>query len=37
MHNSSKTAGSNQDMLEMKKHGGKLMAMSIPVSKGLRE
>ena len=37
MHNSSKTAGSNQDVLEMRKHGGKLMATSIPVPKGLRE
>jgi hypothetical protein len=37
VHNSSKTTGSNQNMLEMKKHGGKLMAMSIPVPKGLRE
>jgi t-SNARE complex subunit (syntaxin) len=37
VHNSSRTTGSNQDMLEIKKHGGKLMAMSIPVPKGLRE
>ena len=37
MHNSSETAGSNQDMLEMRKHGEKLMAMTIPVPKGLRE
>ena len=37
MHNSSKTVGSNQDMLEMRKHGGKLIAMTIPVPKGLKE
>jgi hypothetical protein len=37
VHNSSRTTGSNQNMLEIKKHGGKLMAMSIPVPKGLRE
>jgi hypothetical protein len=37
VHNSSRTTDSNQNMLEMKKHGGKLMAMSIPVPKGLRE
>jgi hypothetical protein len=37
MHNSSKTTGSNQDMLEIKKHGEKPMTMFIPVPKGLRE
>ena len=37
VHNSSRTTGSNQNMLEIKKYGGKLMAMSIPVPKGLRE
>uniref|UniRef100_A0A2N9GHT2 Uncharacterized protein n=1 Tax=Fagus sylvatica TaxID=28930 RepID=A0A2N9GHT2_FAGSY len=33
VHNSSRTTGSNQDMLEMKKYGGKLMAITIPVPK----
>ena len=37
VHNNSRTTGSNQNMLEIKKYGGKLMAMSIPVPKGLRE
>jgi hypothetical protein len=37
MHNSSKTTGSNQDILEMKKYDGRPITMSIPVPKGLRE
>jgi hypothetical protein len=37
VHNSSRTIGSNQDMLEIKKHGEKPMTMSIPVPKGPRE
>ena len=37
MHNSSKTIGSNQDILEMKKCDGKPKTMSISVPKGLRE
>jgi hypothetical protein len=37
MHNSSKTTGSNQDMLEMKKYGRRPMTMFIPIPKGLRE
>jgi hypothetical protein len=37
MHNSSKTTGSNQDTLEMKKYDGRPITMSIPVQKGLRE
>jgi hypothetical protein len=37
VHNNSRTTGSNQDMLEIKKHGEKLMTIFIPVPKGLRE
>jgi hypothetical protein len=37
MHNSSKTTGSNHDILEMKKYDGIPITMSIPVPKGLRE
>jgi hypothetical protein len=37
MHNSSKATGSNQNILEMKKHDGRPITMSIPVPKGLRE
>jgi hypothetical protein len=37
MHNSSKTTGSNQNILEMKKYDGRPITMSIPVQKGLRE
>jgi hypothetical protein len=37
MYDSSKTTGSNQDILEMKKCDGRLITMSIPVPKGLRE
>ena len=34
MHNSSKTTGSNQDILEMEKYDGRPITMSIPVLKG---
>jgi hypothetical protein len=37
MHNSLKTTGSNQDILEMKKYDGRPITMSIPVPKGLKE
>jgi hypothetical protein len=37
MHNSSKTTGSNQDTLEMKKYDGRPITMFIPIPKGLRE
>ena len=37
MHNSLKTTGSNQDILEIKKYDGRPITMSIPVPKGLRE
>ena len=37
LHNNSKTTGSNQDILEMKKYDGRPITMSIPVPKGLRE
>jgi hypothetical protein len=37
IHNNSKTTGSKQDILEMKKCDGRPITMSIPVLKGLRE
>ena len=37
MHNSLKTTGSNQDILGMKKYDERLITMSIPVPKGLKE
>ena len=37
MHNSLKTTGSNQDILEIKKYDGRPITMSIPVPKGLKE